>query len=133
MVSKTYQLQSEIVEKFSTVDKLRFYIRDDNYLKFKEVFFKEERPYLEDKDEKGNTLLNLAVQCNSTLISCFLIEEGSQVNSQNNKLNAPLHYALCHNNYKISNLLIHKKADEDMTNERGLTPWQYANLNNGND
>ena len=116
-----------MVEKLSIDEKLRFFVREDNYFKFKENFIKE-MIHIESKDEFGNTLLNLAVQCNATKIAIFLVDEGAEVNSLNNKLNSPLHYALCHNNYKIANLLINKKANEDQTNERGLTPWQYANV-----
>lgn len=128
-ITKTYLLTSLFVNKLNNIEKLRFYIKDDNFLKFKEVFKKSEKNNLiEEKDIKGNTLLNLAVQFNTSSIAEFLIMEGSDINTQNEEMNSPLHYALKHNNYFLSNLLITNKADEYLVNIKGLTPWQMSTI-----
>lgn len=125
MISKTYQIQSDMIKSLSTAQKLMFYIKTNNLRRFKEIYYKEEKK-LEEKDEHGNSLLNLAVQCNATEIALFLVDEGANVNTENSKHNCPLHYSLCQKNYKLTDYLIYKKADEDHLNEKGLTPWQYA-------
>lgn len=117
------------VNKLNNIEKLRFYIKDDNFLKFKEVFKKSEKNNLiEERDSKGNTLLNLAVQFNASSIAEFLIMEGSDINTQNEDMNSPLHYSIMHNNYFLANILINNKADEYLVNNKGLTPWQMSNL-----
>lgn len=127
MISKTYQIQSEIMKFYSAQQKLMFYVKTNNLPRFKESYYKGEKK-IEEKDDKGNTLLNLAVQCNATEIAIFLIDEGAEINTQNNKHFCPLHYSLSHKNYKLVDYLIYKKADEDLINDKGLTPWQYANI-----
>lgn len=126
MISKTYQIQSDIIKSLSSYSRLSFYVKTNNFRRFKEIYIKEVKN-IEEKDENGNTLLNLAVQCNATEIAFFLINEGGEVNTQNNLQNCPLHYSLCQKNFKLADYLIYKKADENLVNDKGLTPWQYAN------
>lgn len=126
MISKTYQIQSDMIKSLSSTNqKLMFYIKTNNFGRFKEIYYKEKKR-LEEIDEHGNTLLNLAVQCNATEIAVFLIDEGANVNTQNYKNYCPLHFGLYQKNYKLSDYLIYKKADEDLINDKGLSPWQYA-------
>lgn len=125
-ISKTYQLQTELISAYSLKDRLRFYIKNRNFLKFKEAYCREKID-LEEKDPlEGNTLLNLSAKCNSYEIASFLINEGSEVNTYNYSSNTPLHYAILCSNYELTDLLILKKAEEDARNDKGLNPWQNA-------
>ena len=124
---QTHIIKSNILKKYSNyLESLFFYVKDNNFQSFKELFCKFKiNP--EIKDEDGNSLLNLAVQCDSNEIIEFLISSGALPNSQNKKLNTPLHYALTYQNFKLADLLIKNGADENIKNKDGLTPWQCLN------
>lgn len=123
---KTYNIQNEKVKNETLLNKLRYFIKTNNFNQFKEKFKYRNFNVLEIKDSEGLTLLNLASKCNIYDICIFLIEEGADINTQDNILNCPLHYALFNNNYKLSDYLIYKKADQNNVNIKGLNPWQYS-------
>ncbi len=127
---QTHKIKSEIIKGYNDYTEIIFfYIKDNNFQSFKELYCKFKiNP--ETKDEEGNSLLNLAVQCDSNEIIDFLLSSGALPNSQNKKLNTPLHYALTHQNFKIADLLIKNGADENIKNKEGLTPWQCLNSKN---
>jgi hypothetical protein len=127
---QTHKIKSEIIKGYNDYTEIIFfYIKDNNFQSFKELYCKFKiNP--ETKDEEGNSLLNLAVQCDSNEIIDFLLSSGALPNSQNKKLNTPLHYALTHQNFKIADLLIKNGADENIKNKEGLTPWQCINSKN---
>ena len=124
---QTHIIKSNILKKYSNyLETLFFYVKDNNFQSFKELFCKFKiNP--EIKDEEGNSLLNLAVQCGSNEIIEFLLSRSALPNSQNKKLNTPLHYALTYQNFKLADLLIRNGADENIKNRDGLGPWQCLN------
>ena len=84
MLFRTHEIKSKILKKSQNDATLSlfFFIKDDNFQKFKEVLEKK-KINLEEIDEEGNTLLNVAVQCNSFNIANYLINTGANVNTQN--------------------------------------------------
>jgi len=81
---KTLEIKSSQLQSFkdNISDILKFYIKDGNFAKFKELF--EKNKYLLDKfDENGDTLLNIAVKCNHYEIASYLLDHGADVNMQN--------------------------------------------------
>ncbi len=124
MMYETQKIKSDLIKRANTkIDILFLYIKDGNHQNFKDIFQKF-NPGIEEKDEKGNSFLNLSVQCCCKEIIEFLIDKGANINSQNKKLNTPLHYALSYQNYDIADLLLRFGADENIKNIDGLTPWQ---------
>lgn len=133
MIFRTHEIKARLLRKISNpIDSLFFYIKEDNFQKFKEIIEKY-RIYTEAKDTEGNTFLNIAVQCNSLEITEYLLKRGAEVNTANvslilftrkHLLNTPLHYALAHKNFNISDMLIKRDADEKVKNKLGLFPWQ---------
>lgn len=124
MMYKTHEIKSEMLKGCSSIkDTLFFYIKDNNYQTFVELFCKFKLD-TEEKDKEGNTFLNLAVQCDCEDIVNFLISKGANVNTQNKKLNSPLHYALSYQNFTICDMLLGVGVDETLKNTKGLTPWQ---------
>lgn len=85
MLFRTLEIKSTMVDPIYPIDSLFFYIKDNNFQKFKEVFEKHKLT-TEVTDEDGNTLLNLAVQCNSHNIIQYLLQMGAKVNTQNVKI-----------------------------------------------
>jgi ankyrin repeat protein len=124
MMYETQKIKSDLIKRANTkIDILFLYIKDGNHQNFKDIFQKF-NPGIEEKDEKGNSFLNLSVQCCYKAIIEFLIDKGANINSQNKKLNTPLHYALSYQNYDIADLLLRFGADENIKNIDGLTPYQ---------
>ena len=123
MLSQVNDLKYQIIQNLQNTEALFFFIKDNNYPAFKELFEKNKfEPDL--KDLKGNSLLSLAVQSNSFSIVNYLLNAGSFVNTQNNSDNTPLHYALSVHNFEIADMLIQRGADEKLRNNMGRTPWQ---------
>ena len=91
MLFRTHEIKSKILMSnvHDPKQSLFFYIKDDNFQKFKEVIEKK-KISLEEADDEGNTLLSIAVQCNSFNITNFLINSGANVNTQNVK---PIFYS----------------------------------------
>lgn len=93
---KTLEIKSSQLQSFkdNSSEILKFYIKDGNFVKFKELF--EKNKYLIDKfDENGDTLLNIAVKCNHYEIASYLLDHGADVNSQNvKKIVSYLHFIL---------------------------------------
>jgi ankyrin repeat protein len=83
MLFRTYEIKSDLLAKLNDpVECLFFHIKDNNYQKFKEILEKYKIP-IDCKDPDGNTLLNLAVQCNAVKIADYLLSAGAEVNTQN--------------------------------------------------
>ncbi len=83
MMFRTHEIKSKLLDRLKNpTQSLFFYIKDDNYPKFKEVIEKH-KTLLEVRDEDGNTLLNVATQCNSWSIVNFLVNLGANVNTKN--------------------------------------------------
>jgi ankyrin repeat protein len=83
MIFTTHELKSKILTAFKDPhESLAFFIKDDNFHKFIENLMKFDFN-LEYRDPKGNTLLNLAVQCESYKIAEYLLDLGADVNTQN--------------------------------------------------
>ncbi len=84
MLFRTHEIKSNILKKNESDPKqaLFFYIKDDNFQKFKEIMEKKKFS-TEERDDDGNTLLNLAVQCDSIDIVDYMINLAADVNTQN--------------------------------------------------
>ena len=124
MLYETNKIKSELIKEANTfIDILFLHIKDGNYQNFQDIFQKF-NPGINERDENGNSFLNLAVQCCCREIIMFLINKGADINSQNKKLNTALHYALSFQEYDIADLLLKYGADENIKNINGLTPWQ---------
>ena len=124
MMYETNKIKSDLIKGANTfIDILFLHIKDGNYQNFQDIFQKF-NPGINERDEKGNSFLNLAVQCCCREIIMFLINKGADINSQNKKLNTALHYALSYQEYDIADLLLRYGADENIKNINGLTPWQ---------
>jgi hypothetical protein len=128
MMYETHKIKSNIIKKCDDMNDILFlYIKDRNYQNFANKFIK----YKIDKDNRdneGNTYLNLAIQCDCKEITNFLIKWGADPNIGNNKMNTPLHYALSYQNFELADILINAGADESIKNYDGLTPWQCVNI-----
>ena len=123
MISSVNDIKHLLLKTMNTAEKAIFLIKDRNYIEFINLF-ENQNINIETKDEKNNSLLNLAVQSNSYEIVKFLIMKGATPNTYNIFLNTPLHYALTYHNYQIADLLIEAGANEKSTNRFGVTPWQ---------
>jgi hypothetical protein len=123
MISSVNDIKHLLLKTMNTAEKAIFLIKDRNYIEFINLF-ENQNINVETKDEKNNSLLNLAVQSNSYEIVKFLIMKGATPNTYNIFLNTPLHYALTYHNYQIADLLIEAGANEKSTNRFGVTPWQ---------
>ena len=127
---KTMKIKHDLLKKcLNYKEALFLYIKHSDYHNFEKLFEKI-KPNLNILDNEGNSLLNLAVQCDSKKIVSYLLNKGADPNTQNNKLNSPLHYALIYKNFEISDLLIKYGANENLKNGDGLTAWQCLNYDN---
>ena len=127
---KTMKIKHDLLKKCKNYTETLFlYIKHSDYHNFIKIFERiKPNPNILDKD--GNSLLNLAVQCDSKNIVNYLLCKGADPNTQNNKLNSPLHYALIYQNFEIADLLIKYGAYENLKNGDGLTAWQCLNSQN---
>ena len=124
---KTMKIKNDLLKKcINYKETLFLYIKHSDYHNFKKLF-ERIKPNPNIFDNEGNSLLNLAVQCDSKKIVYYLLCKGADPNTQNNKLNTPLHYALIYKNFEISDLLIKYGANENLKNGDGLTAWQCLN------
>lgn len=84
---KTLEIKSSILKSLneSPSSILRFYIKDGNFVKFKENF-ERNKNLLNCVDENCDTLLNIAVKCNHYELASYLLDHGADVNIQNVKL-----------------------------------------------
>ena len=83
MMNRTNEIKCDLLNKLKNPwESLLFYLKDDNFAKFKEIIEKH-KSLIEEKNEFGNTLLNLAAQFNSSEILKFLVEIGADVNTKN--------------------------------------------------
>ena len=127
-VFRTLIIKTDIVKGLNNknLEILFYYINDNNFIKFKEIFEKANID-IEKKNSDGNTLLNLAVMVNNKEIVKYLIDKDSDINSQNNQLNTPLHNALINKNFEIANILINKSANQNIKNINNMNPWELLN------
>ena len=126
---RTHEIKNDIINNFNTVEEsIIFHIKDGNYHNFLELMTKYKIDP-ETCDEKGNTLLILAVNSNSKEIVDYLVKRDFNINAVNHNGNSPLHYAISHRNYELVDYLIKNGADEKLKNCDGITPWQC--LKNG--
>lgn len=79
---------------------------------------------INQKDEKGNTLLILATLHGHNAIVKNLLEKGAEINEKNNKGNTALHYAISQKYFSLADILTKFGAKEDIKNIFGLTPWE---------
>ena len=79
---------------------------------------------INQKDEKGNTLLILAALHGHNTIVKNLLEKGADINEKNNKGNTALHYAISQKYFSLADILTKFGAKEDIKNMFGLTPWE---------
>ena len=90
---KTLEIKSALLKSFkgNPSDIIRFYIKDGNFVKFKELF-ERNKTLLDCLDENWDTLLNIAVKCNHYEIASYLLDHGADVNLQNVKFYFILFY-----------------------------------------
>ena len=82
-MSKTLEIKSHMLKsRESPLEKLWFYIKDGNIVRFKNIFDRN-KTLIEAVDEYKNTLLNIAVQCSNYEITKYLLINGAKVNTQN--------------------------------------------------
>ncbi len=82
-MSKTLEIKSYMLKsRESPLEKLWFYIKDGNMIRFKNIF-ERNKGLIEAIDHYKNTLLNIAVQCSNYEISKYLLINGAKVNTQN--------------------------------------------------
>jgi hypothetical protein len=126
-VERTLKIKDDLIKKCKNDYEVLFlYIKYGEYYKFKKIF-EYYKLSTEIYDNEGNSLLNVAVQCERKRIVKYLLLQDANPNSQNNKLNSPLHYALIYQNFEIADFLIKYGANENIKNGEGLTPWQCLN------
>mmetsp|Transcript_3151 Transcript_3151/g.4432 ORF Transcript_3151/g.4432 Transcript_3151/m.4432 type:complete len:123 (+) Transcript_3151:615-983(+) len=74
------------------------------------------------EDERGNTLLIVAVQNIHRKMIDFLLRRGANVNHTNLNRNSPLHFALAYDKTgQIAEYLIEKGADDTIENNFGFS------------
>ena len=82
-IFRTMEIKSNILKMIKNpLEKLWFYIKDTNLNKFVRTLEKN-KFLMEEKDDEGNTLLNLAVKSNSYEMVEYLLFIGSKINTQN--------------------------------------------------
>ena len=83
---KTLEIKSSLLKSFKDdpSEILRFYIKDGNYVKFKELFDKN-KFLIDSIDDNLDSLLSIAVKCSDYEIATYLLDHGADVNSQNVK------------------------------------------------
>ena len=129
-IYKTMKIKNELLKNCSNYSEVLFlHIKDNNIHGFRKVFEKH-KANTEIRDNEGNTLLNIATQCDFKKAVIYLLNLGANPNSQNYKLNSPLHYALSYQNFELADILIKHGANENLKNLEGLTPWQCLNSYN---
>jgi hypothetical protein len=79
---------------------------------------------INQKDEKGNTLLILAALHGHNTIVKNLLKKGADINEKNNKGNTALHYAISQKYFSLADILTKFGDKEDIKNIFGLTPWE---------
>jgi len=77
-----------------------------------------------EQDERGNTLLLVAVQQLNRRMVEVLLARGASVNAQNVQGNTALHYAMAYDpDGTLGEYLIEKGADDSIENANGLSPY----------
>jgi ankyrin repeat protein len=75
-------------------------------------------------DEKGSTLLILAVKLSREVITDTLLHLGASPDIQDNLGNTALHYAFLFNLTHMRQKLMSHNASEKILNKKGETPWE---------
>lgn len=78
------------------------------------------------EDDRGNTLLIMAVKEGHFDTAKFLLDKGLNINHWNEKGNTPLHYAVKNKNLGMVKFLIEKGANMNIRNNFGDTPYMIA-------
>ena len=82
-IYRTHEIKSNMLCNLKTsLQKLYFFTKDGNLVKFIEVFEKS-KLNVDSIDDNGNSLLTIAVQCSAYEIAEYLLNVGADVNSQN--------------------------------------------------
>ena len=84
---------------------------------------------INQQDEKGNTLLILAIKQGLNTICKLLLKNGIDINIQNDNGNSALHYALSGKNFIMADELRKLGAVENCKNKIGLSPWDCIGKN----
>lgn len=80
---KTFAIKTSAMKALhGSKDEAFFYIKDNNFYKFKEIIEKKQID-LEATDSEGNTMLNVAVLSNNFEFTSYLLELGANVNTIN--------------------------------------------------
>ena len=103
----------------ATVDKGRHYF---------EIFklLLEHGADIDTQDDKGNSLLHMAVAVNDAEQIEFLLKKGARVNIINKWKNSPLHRAVIKKNHKSIQILLDHGADVNLADKTGDTPLHLA-------
>jgi ankyrin repeat protein len=80
---------------------------------------------VDQRNDKGNTLLMLAVESNREESINYLVRRGANINAQNKKGQTALMIAYIKNNQNIYDLLIKLGADEKIKDNHGLSIAEY--------
>ena len=73
----------------------------------------------EIKDEKGNSLIMVAVQNGNPEILQLLLRQGALVNEQNHEGNTAFHFAVQCKRRRCQEILLAEGADESIENHEG--------------
>lgn len=84
MIFRTNEIKSNIISSYNNdpIKNIIFYIKDNDFNNFQELVEKY-KISTEITDDNKNTLLNIAVQCNSVDIIKHLLYLDAEVNTQN--------------------------------------------------
>jgi|GEM_PF-2550995 len=77
---------------------------------------------LDTLDEKGNSLLVVAIREKQVDMTCYLVAEGADVNFKNKSEYTPLHFASDRGQKEIVDLLLEKGAEVNAVNKYQITP-----------
>lgn len=78
------------------------------------------------KDDKGLTLLHIAVMYDQIVIVDFLLDRDTDINATDSDGLTPLHYACIKGHQNILLLMLHANADPTMMDLQGNTPLHLA-------
>jgi ankyrin repeat protein len=131
--------KSNEYKKLSLMDSVNTFANFANFEEFKKnVEILGNKNYnFEEKDDKENTLIHLAIKYNNLDLIKYLFENNVEKNTENEEgktpLNlaneegiTPLYLAIENNNLDIINFLIEKGANVNIQDNNGITPLHLA-------
>ena len=83
---------------------------------------------VDERDDKGNTMLLIAAQQGLKRISKFLLRRGADINAQNLSGNSILHYCFEYSFNELAEYFISKGADDSLLNAQGLTAYEGLSM-----